>query len=74
MRCVGGGNKPHKGSINGTENCIEKQLVLPELEIMVRIWIRGVASDRVMAIEEQGFEPSTKLSKSYPNKRDVNYS
>ena len=38
---VVGGDKFHKGSRNGPDNCIEKPLGLSKLEIMVRIWTIG---------------------------------
>ena len=43
-----------------------------------RIWSRlgegDAASNRVIIAEGHDFEPSTKPSKSYPNRRDMNWS
>ena len=41
MRSGGGRDKRHEGGRNGPNNGIEKQLVLCELENMVRIWRGG---------------------------------
>ena len=37
-------------------------------------WEGDAASGRVISAGGHGFEPSTKPSKSYPNRRDVNWS
>ena len=37
-RIGGGGDKLHLGGKDGSNNCIEKQLVLLELESMIQIW------------------------------------
>ena len=42
-RCGGGREKLHKGGRHGSNNCIEKQLVLSEPENVIRIQIGGIS-------------------------------
>ena len=73
-RCGGGRDKLHYGGRYRPNNCIEKQLVLSKPKIWLGFGERDVASGKVINARGHAFELLTKPSKSYPNRRDVNYS
>ena len=68
-----GRDKLHKGGRYRPNNCIEKQLVLSEPENMIRFRKGEAALGRIIIARGHNFESSTKPSKSYPNRRDVNW-
>ena len=73
-RCGRGRDELHEGGRYGPNNCIEKQLVLSEQRIWSELGEGDATSGKVIIIEGHDFDQSTKLSKSYLNKRDVNWS